>query len=63
MLTKNEERILKKILYDMKNPKMPKFPITPTYKINIPGFSNVWLKDESKNKITGTHKDRMLGKL
>ncbi len=36
----------------------PKFPATPTYKINVPGFSNVWLKDESHNP-TGTHKDRM----
>lgn len=36
----------------------PKFPASETYKINIPGFSNVWLKDESTNP-TGTHKDRM----
>src|SRR6266550_4494131 len=36
----------------------PKFPATPTTKIDVPGFSNVWLKDESKNP-TGTHKDRM----
>jgi hypothetical protein len=36
----------------------PKFPATPTYKIDIPGFSDVWLKDESYNP-TGTHKDRM----
>jgi hypothetical protein len=39
-------------------PENPKFPATPTYKIEIEGFSNVWLKDESKNR-TGTHKDRM----
>lgn len=36
----------------------PKFPATPSYKIKVPGFSNVWLKDESHNP-TGTHKDRM----
>ena len=36
----------------------PKFPATPTYKIKVPSFSNVWLKDESYNP-TGTHKDRM----
>lgn len=39
-------------------PDNPKFPATPTYKIEVPGFSNVWLKDESVNP-TGTHKDRM----
>ena len=39
-------------------PENPKFPATPTYKIKVPGFSNVWLKDESNNP-TGTHKDRM----
>ena len=36
----------------------PKFPATPTVQISVPDFSNVWLKDESKNP-TGTHKDRM----
>ncbi|MBI5324061.1 MAG: pyridoxal-phosphate dependent enzyme [Ignavibacteriae bacterium] len=36
----------------------PRFPASETRKINIPGFSNVWLKDESTNP-TGTHKDRM----
>ena len=35
----------------------PKFPASETYKINVPGFTNVWLKDESTNP-TGTHKDR-----
>ena len=39
-------------------PDNPQFPATPTYKINVPGLSNVWLKDESFNP-TGTHKDRM----
>jgi len=60
MLTPKENKILEKILYDEnENPRMPKFPITPTFRINIPGFSNIWLKDESKNGITGTQKDRM----
>jgi hypothetical protein len=36
----------------------PKFPASATYKIEVPGFTNVWLKDESTNP-TGTHKDRM----
>ncbi len=39
-------------------PDNPKFPATPTYQIKVPGFSNVWLKDESHNP-TGTHKDRL----
>lgn len=39
-------------------PENPKFPATPIYKIEVPGFSNVWIKDESHN-TTGTHKDRM----
>ena len=36
----------------------PKFPASNTYRIDVPGFSNVWLKDESSNP-TGTHKDRL----
>ncbi len=36
----------------------PKFPASRTYKIDVPGFTNVWLKDESTNP-TGTHKARM----
>ncbi len=39
-------------------PENPKFPATTIYRIKVPGFSNVWLKDESSN-LTGTHKDRM----
>lgn len=65
-LTKKEEKILKSIIVASESdpnkpefpPDKPKFPATPTYKIKIPGFSNVWLKDESHNP-TGTHKDRM----
>lgn len=36
----------------------PKFPASETFKIDVPGFNNVWLKDESINP-TGTHKDRL----
>ncbi len=66
MISLKEEQILKSIVIASENnpskpefpPDDPKFPATPTYKINVPGFSDVWLKDESKNS-TGTHKDRM----
>jgi hypothetical protein len=65
-LSEKEEKILKSIVVPSENdphkpefpPDNPKFPATPTYKIEVPGFSNVWLKDESVNP-TGTHKDRM----
>lgn len=65
-LTKQEEKILKSIKVPSENdpdrpefpPDNPHYPSTPTYKIKVPGFSNVWLKDESVNP-TGTHKDRM----
>ncbi|MCX6776274.1 MAG: pyridoxal-phosphate dependent enzyme [Candidatus Micrarchaeota archaeon] len=65
-LSEKEEKILKSIIVASENdpnrpefpPDNPKFPATPTYKIEVPGFSNVWLKDESINP-TGTHKDRM----
>ncbi len=36
----------------------PKFPASSTYPIRVPGFTHVFLKDESTNP-TGTHKDRM----
>ncbi len=66
MLTRAETSILESIHVasenDPTNPEFPadnpKFPATDTYKIKVPGFSNVWLKDESQNP-TGTHKDRM----
>lgn len=65
-LTKKEEKILKSIVVASEDdpnkpefpPDDPRFPATPTFKIKVPGFSNVWLKDESINP-TGTHKDRM----
>jgi len=66
VLSGKEEKILKSIVIASENDPLkpefpvddPKFPATPTYKIKVPGFSNVWLKDESVNP-TGTHKDRM----
>jgi hypothetical protein len=36
----------------------PRFPASNTFRLNVPGFTNVWLKDESTNP-TGTHKARM----
>jgi len=65
-LSPKEKKILRSIVVASENnprkPEFPadnpKFPATPTYKITVPGFSNVWLKDESRNP-TGTHKDRM----
>jgi hypothetical protein len=65
-LSKTEIKILKSIKVASENdpnkPEFPaddpKFPATPTYRIKVPGFTNVWLKDESRNP-TGTHKDRM----
>jgi hypothetical protein len=65
-LTFKEEKILKSIKVASENDPLkpefpaddPKFPATPIFKIKVPGFKNVWLKDESKNP-TGTHKDRM----
>lgn len=66
MLTKIEEATLHKIQIASENnphrpefpPQKPKFPATPTYLIDVPHYSNVWIKDESVNP-TGTHKDRM----
>jgi hypothetical protein len=66
MLTSKEEEILTSINIRSDNdpdnpefpPESPKFPATSTFRINVPGFSNVWFKDESENP-TGTHKDRM----
>ncbi len=65
-LSKKEEEILNSIRVASENDPLhpefpsdnPKFPATPTYKIKVPGFTNVWLKDEGCNP-TGTHKDRM----
>lgn len=66
LLTQKEESILGSIVIASENnprrpefpPGKPRFPATPTYRINVPGFSDVWLKDESVNP-TGTHKDRL----
>ena len=65
-LTTEEEKILKSISIPSENdptkpefpPDNPHWPSTPTKKINVSGFSDVYIKDESVNP-TGTHKDRM----
>jgi hypothetical protein len=65
-LSEQEERILNSIVVASENdpdkpefpPDDPRFPATPAYRIKIPWFPNVWIKDESHNP-TGTHKDRM----
>jgi len=65
-LSATKEDILKSIVVASDNDPLkpefpadnPKFPATPTYQIDLPGFSNLWVKDESFNP-TGTHKDRM----
>ncbi|MEK6973242.1 MAG: PLP-dependent lyase/thiolase [archaeon] len=65
-ISQKEEQILKSINVNSDNdpkkpeypPWNPRFPTTPTYKIKIPGFNEVLLKDESKNP-TGTHKGRL----
>ena len=62
----SERNILRKIVVGSENdparpefpPDSPRFPATSSIKITVPGFSNVWFKDESTNP-TGTHKDRM----
>lgn len=70
VLSSGDEKILNSIVVPSENnpnkpefpPHNPKFPATPTYEIEVPGFSNVWLKDDSINS-TGTHKDRMAWEL
>lgn len=71
MLTTQEERILKLIPKarsdnDPAAPEFPadnpKFPATPTIKIEFKKFSQLFLKDESFNP-TGTHKDRLAWEL
>lgn len=65
-LTLKEQKIFDSITIasdnDPYNPEFPsdapQFPASSTYQILVPGFTNVWLKDESTNP-TGTHKDRM----
>jgi hypothetical protein len=65
-LTTREQEILGSIVVASENDPLrpefpadnPKFPATPTIQIDVPGFDDVWLKDESHNP-TGTHKDRM----
>ncbi|MCI5066519.1 PLP-dependent lyase/thiolase [bacterium] len=66
-LNEEEETILNSILVGSYNdptkpefpPHNPEFPASPTFQIEVPGFSNVWLKDESVHKYSNTHKDRL----
>lgn len=65
-LTEKQQHILNSILVPSENdPQRPEFPddnpcwpSTPVRQIQVDGFENVWIKDESVNP-TGTHKDRM----
>lgn len=57
-LSPNEQHSLDAIRQFEKSSSAPSFPITPTRKIIVPWFSDLWVKDESYNP-TGTHKDRM----
>ena len=69
-LTDKESKILYSIRVGSENdPSKPEFPpdkpafqSTPIFQIKVTGFTNIWLKDESKNP-TGTHKDRMAWEL
>lgn len=66
-LTPQEEAILQNIHVPSMDdplrpefpPHAPQFPATESYQIRVPEFSNVWLKDESSNRHSGTHKDRL----
>jgi len=65
-LSTEEDKILESINVPSENnpqkpvfpPADPKWPSTPIKNIEVPGFHDVWIKDESVNP-TGTHKDRM----
>ena len=65
-LTPEEQKKFESILVPSENdpdkpefpPDNPRWPSTPTLKIEVEGFKEVLLKDESVNP-TGTHKDRM----
>ena len=66
-LSKDQEQILESIAVgsynDPSNPEFPphdpRFPASLTVRLDVPGFSNVWLKDESVHRYSGTHKDRL----
>jgi len=57
MLTTQEIQTLEDILESPDLNPLISFPLTRTFPIDVPGFSQVFLKDESTNP-TGTHKDR-----
>ena len=66
-LSIEEEKILESIVVPSYNhpskPEFPhyapKFPASKTFQIEVPGFDDVWLKDESVHRYSGTHKDRL----
>jgi len=65
-LSEEQRSILESIIIrsdnDPANPEFPpdnpRFPATPLIRIDVPGFKDVSIKDESRNP-TGIHKDRM----
>lgn len=65
-LTALEKDIIDSISVPSKNdperpefpPDNPHWPSTPIFELDVPGFDQVFIKDESVNP-TGTHKDRM----
>lgn len=67
MLQPDEQAILESITIGSYNdptrpefpPHAPHFPASPTRRIEVPGFTDVWLKDESVHRYSGTHKDRL----
>ncbi len=59
MLSEQEKSLLETLVYATEiDPTTPSYPVSRTYHLDLPHFTNVWLKDESTNR-TGTHKDRM----
>lgn len=66
-LSPEEQHILEAITVgsfnDPSKPEFPphdaKFPASPTRRLDVPDFSNVWVKDESIHRYSGTHKDRL----
>jgi len=58
MISPEEQKILNDIIEASLSAQGTRFPVSETKRIMVPGFDNVWVKDESTNE-TGTHKDRM----
>ena len=58
MLSSQEKITLQAIEDFIQSENAPIFPVTPVYRMSVPWFSNIRIKDESHN-TTWTHKDRM----